>query len=78
MSQDVQCYAGSSYPEKPRSLDWQGEHFSVEEILSQWREPSTIGFKVRCSPENVIFILVYNFEKDQWKIKPQGLMITRG
>jgi hypothetical protein len=78
MSQDVQCYAASSYPEKPRSLDWQGEHFVVEEILSQWREPSSIGFKVCCSPGNAVFALIYHFEHDQWEIKPQGLMINRG
>jgi hypothetical protein len=72
MTQPVQSYAGSSHPEKPRSLDWEGQHYVVDAILNQWREPRGLGFRVHCSPGNFIFDLYYETEPDIWTIQPQG------
>jgi hypothetical protein len=66
----VECYAGSTNPEKPRRLTWQGQPYQVVEILHQWREPTELGFRVLCSPNNSIFHLIYDNEEDQWEIQP--------
>jgi hypothetical protein len=75
MNAEVECYAGSSYPESPRALTWEGQCYIVEEIISQRREPHGIGFIVRCEPENTVFDLFYLTEEEQWQIIPSGSAI---
>ena len=70
----VECYAGSTFPESPRALEWEGQHYLVEAILERRREPHGVGFLVRCSPEcytsdAAIFNLFYFFEEEQWQIR---------
>ncbi len=74
MNPKVACYAGSTYPEKPRALEWEGKRYLVEAILERRREPHGVGFLVRCTPElctssAAIFDLFYRFEEEQWQIK---------
>lgn len=68
----VQSYAGSSYPEHPRSLEWEGKHYQVQEIISRTREPESLRFLVRCSPENRLFQLEYDLINENWQIQPKG------
>jgi len=74
MTHDVECYAGSTYPEQPRALTWEGQHFQVHSILKRWREPDSVGFLVRCSPENRVFKLTYNSLEVSWQINPDEII----
>lgn len=69
----VQAYAGSTYPEKPRALEWEGQHYQVEEILHQGREPEGLRFLVHCSPGDRLFELYYSLIDDDWLIQPKGM-----
>lgn len=66
----VTCYAGSSYPESPRTLEWEGRSYVVEAVLERRREPHGVGFLVRCAPGAALFDLFYLFEEEQWQILP--------
>ena len=74
MKPKVECYAGSTYPEKPRALEWKGQRYLVEAILERRREPHGVGFLVRCKPElstssAAIFDLFYLIKEEQWQIQ---------
>jgi hypothetical protein len=71
MSPEVECYAGGSYPERPKAFQWEGQRYEVQEIIQRWREPEGIGFLVRCSPDERIFDLFYTSRKDYWQISPK-------
>jgi hypothetical protein len=68
MTPDVECYAGSAYPERPKAFQWEGQRYEVLEILNQRREPDGIGFLVRCKPDERRFDLFYSSVEDQWRI----------
>jgi hypothetical protein len=72
MTTNVECYAGASYPEKPRSFDWQGQQYNVVEILSQYRQPGSMAFCVRCTPGDSTFSLTYKIPEDEWQIQPKS------
>ena len=75
MTPEVECYAGSSYPEHPRSFMWENVSYTVQEVIQRRREPQGIGFLVRCSHGNTLFDLFYDTKKDQWQIQPKGYVI---
>lgn len=75
MNAKVECYAGSTSPETPRALEWEGQRYVVKEVLLRRREPHGIGFFVRCTPGDVLFDLFYHTQKDQWQIQPKGSVI---
>ena len=75
MNAEVECYAGSSSPESPRALTWEGQRYVVEEIIKRRREPHGVGFLVRCLPDNTVFDLFYLTEEEQWQILPSGSAI---
>jgi len=75
MSERVEAFSGSTYPESPRAFTWQGQRYCVEEIIHRRRDPEGVGFIVRCSPENALFDLFFLSEKDQWMITPKGCII---
>ncbi|MCS6962602.1 hypothetical protein [Thermoflexus sp.] len=66
----VRCYAGSTYPERPESLEWEGTEKSVAEILHRWRTPETLGFRVR-TIDGMTFDLIYDLRSDQWTVIPR-------
>lgn len=72
MTKTVECYAGSSYPERPRAFMWGGQRYDVKEIIQRRREPEGVGFVVRSLSPEMIFDLFYNIASDQWQIKPAG------
>ena len=76
MTETVRCYAGSSYPEKPRSLTWGNRDYEVQAILSQRREPDGVGFRVRCSPGEALFDLFYITETGTWRIRPVSINLS--
>ncbi|MDY6846927.1 MAG: hypothetical protein SVP52_07305 [Chloroflexota bacterium] len=70
----VKSYAGSSYPEQPRALVWEGQQYQVQEIVSRSREPEGLRFLVRCSPGNALFDLYYPIEDGDWQIQQKGFV----
>jgi hypothetical protein len=76
MNTKVECYAGSSHPETPRALVWEGRRYTVQTVLERRREPHGIGFLIHCNPDGQLFDLFYEIEADQWQIQPKGPAIT--
>ena len=72
MSTEVNCYAGSSHPETPRALLWEGQRYTVQAVLERRREPHGLGFLVRCVQGDLLFDLFYRAEEDQWQIQQKG------
>jgi len=77
MTSKVECYAGSTYPESPRALTWQGQRYTVSEITQRWREPEGVGFSVCCEPYQALFDLFYQIEEAMWTIQPRGYDIIK-
>ena len=63
----VECYAGSKYPERPTAFESALGQFEVESILSQWRFPDSIGFRVKTTTAD-FFELIYREADDAWDI----------
>ena len=64
---EVNCYSGHTYAERPRSFEWQGIKYEVEEIESAWQEPDARYFRVRTG-DNKFFRLCYNETENQWSL----------
>ncbi|MBN1266223.1 MAG: hypothetical protein JXA25_12065 [Anaerolineales bacterium] len=67
---EVECYAGASYPERPRAFIWQGSRYSVETIASGWNSPDERGFQVQTT-DGSVFNLIYRPQADLWRVEPQ-------
>ena len=63
----VSCYSGHTYAEEPRSFEWQGVAYEVDEIEKTWQEPGERHFQVRTG-DNKLFKLCYNEVEKQWSI----------
>ena len=68
----VECYAGASYPEDPRRVNWHEVTYEVTEIINRQRYPDSLLFLVRCSPDETLFELVYLLESETWQIHFKG------
>jgi len=67
----VNCYSGHTYAEEPRSFEWEGQEYEVEEIEKAWVEPGKKYFQVR-TKDNKMFNLCYNETEDRWSINEVG------
>jgi hypothetical protein len=65
----VECRSESNYPDKPVALNWEGARHEVETILSQWRDPHGLHFRVRTT-DGLVFELEYISATEAWHIKP--------
>jgi len=63
----VKCYSGHIYAEEPRSFEWEGVEYEVEEIEKAWVEPSKRYFQVR-TRDNKRFKLCYDEREDRWSL----------
>ena len=61
----VNCYSGHTYAEEPRSFQWQGIEYEIEEIERAWLEPGERHFQAR-TRDNKRFRLCYNETKREW------------
>lgn len=68
---NVRCYAGSTYPERPEAVEWEGVERAVVEILHRWRSPEALGFRVR-TDDGMVFDLIYDLRSDQWTVIPRA------
>jgi hypothetical protein len=63
----VNCYSGHTYAESPRSFEWEGVGYEVEEIEGAWVEPGERHFRVR-TKDNKMFKLCYKETEKQWSL----------
>lgn len=74
MSDHVECYSGAAYGERPLAFTWQGQRYSILEVLSQGRTPQGKWFRVRTEAGD-LFELSYmeaaveSPGKHEWQIK---------
>ena len=67
----VNCYSGHTYAEEPRSFEWEGTEYEVEEIEKGWVEPGKRYFQVK-TKDNKRFRLCYNEPEDKWSLTEVG------
>ena len=67
----VKCYSGHTYAERPKSFEWQGVEYEVEQIEKAWQEPGERHFQVRTG-DNKLFQLCYNEKDEQWSLIELG------
>jgi len=72
MTEAVECYAGSTYPEHPRAFEYDGIRYTVGEIIDRRRNPDGVGFLVRCSSPTLLFDLYYRVDVARWLISPRA------
>jgi hypothetical protein len=65
----VECRSDSSYAERPLSLIWEGVRYEVAEIVSRWRGPGEMGFRVKTT-SGLAFDLTYRELPDEWLVQP--------
>ena len=65
----VECYSGYGYAERPCAFYLEGQKFEVVEVLSQWRLPNGICFRVRTDQES-FHQLNYDEVNEEWEILP--------
>lgn len=69
MPEQVWCYAGAFYPERPQAFTWQGGRLDVSQVVSRWRSPGGACFRVRLE-DNRLFDLCYIESEDSWRVAP--------
>ncbi len=67
----VTCYSGYTYAERPKSFQWQGIKYEIEEIEKEWLEPGEKHFQVSTG-DNKIFQLCYNETEKEWSVTELG------
>jgi hypothetical protein len=63
----VECHSGFAYPDHPLAFIWQNARQTVNEVLSQWRTPQGITFRV-LNQQALRFELTYSELNDEWRV----------
>ena len=66
-SDQVACYSGGEYAERPQALLWQGRWLEIAEIEDRWLTPAGKGFRVR-TEDSQVFELFYDMATYAWSI----------
>jgi hypothetical protein len=66
----VSCRSDHTYAQRPVALRWEGQHYEVKAVESEWRTPTGHFFRV-CTSEGLHFELFYCESNDEWGITPQ-------
>ncbi|HEX7974417.1 MAG TPA: hypothetical protein VF498_08420 [Anaerolineales bacterium] len=69
MTEQVECYSGSEYAERPAALYWQDRRLEVVRVLESRRTPQGKYFRV-LADENLVFELFYFEDRDEWMVQP--------
>jgi hypothetical protein len=67
----VACYAGATYPERPRALLWESSWLRVVEVEGRWRTPIGPAFRVKVA-DGRRFVLTYRETADVWVTEQIG------
>jgi hypothetical protein len=65
----VECLSSSAYPGRPLALTWDGQRLEILAILSQWRTPNALWFRVQTRDQRTFEVAFFEAE-DCWKIQP--------
>jgi len=65
----VECRSEYQYAQRPVAFLWQNERLLVKAILTSWRTPEALGFRVQTG-DGHIFELLYIETQDAWEIRP--------
>lgn len=63
----VECYAGATYPERPRAFEVGEQRYEIAAVERQWRTPEGVAFRVRTGAGQV-FTLFYHPANDYWSL----------
>jgi hypothetical protein len=63
----VETYSGSRLHEHPRRFTRGGEWLEVHRILSRWRDPDCLYFKV-VAADHRVYLLSYHCRRDAWEV----------
>jgi hypothetical protein len=74
MIDNVECYSGSAYNERPMALTWQGKRYSIRKVLSQGRTPLVKWFRVQTDAGD-LFELSYNEAAKDSSYEPEWQVI---
>jgi len=74
MTEQVECYSGASYGERPTALYHNQHRLKITLIEAQWRTPGGRCFRVR-TQDNQRFDLQYDESANLWQINPLGALI---
>ena len=66
--EQVECYAGHEYPQRPVAFWWQGQRLVVAAVRSEARLPDGKRFVVETTGEQV-FEINYNQARDTWTVR---------
>jgi hypothetical protein len=64
----VECRSDSTYPERPVAVTWEGARHVVDTILSRWRTPEGIFFRIRTT-DGLAFQFIYRIATDAWEVE---------
>ena len=67
MPDQVECYSGQEYAERPTALWWEGTRLGIEAVEIQWRTPAGKTFRVRLG-DGRKFELTFAFQAGEWSI----------
>jgi hypothetical protein len=63
----VECHAGYRGDETPRRFHIGGRTIEIAQVLSRWREPDALFFRVR-SDEGRIYVLRKDEQAGRWDV----------
>jgi uncharacterized protein (UPF0128 family) len=63
----VECHAGYRADETPRRFQLGGRKFEISEVLSRWKEPGALFFRIR-SDEGRIYVLRKDEQAGRWDV----------
>lgn len=67
MDYRVECHSGWKYGERPKALILENKRLEITAVQKCWRTPTGIFFQV-LTGDGDSFELVYDDNKDQWKV----------
>lgn len=63
----MHCAGGVDYPQQPRVFEWLGTHYSVAQVLQEWRLPDSVGYRVSTA-NGAQYELVYRPAREVWEV----------
>jgi hypothetical protein len=64
----VLCHSEFTYAQQPVRFLWQENWLDVESILTQWKSPGSICFRVMTTA-HMVFELYYQEDRDVWQVQ---------
>ena len=75
--EQVTCYSGYTYAERPVSFIWEGFERTVKNIEKEWQEPGARRFRVKTDDDRT-FELCYDVVSMRWLAEEWSAKSERG